>query len=391
VLLGRTYGLANCKYAGFVTNPMENCEANKLAIYGVAKWAKDPANFDSQKTWEESFARIYPDPEIAKAMRVFAEHNSDQGPTVHGYRREESAGVKALCERAEKEFDANGKLTKETSEELERLFIEVGEAVSILLKKLPRDKGLGWELEGWLEVERCQMTEGLFALDLLEAKDKATQCKLVKGIIGFRAKSDAAAEKHMAKFREATFPNDKGNVKKPEASTTILKPLIEKLLEGTLCKMYAEKHKGASFDAADGFAGFSSAKAIQNPQVALTQNKYAGYERIMEQREIRPGEAFGISVPASWKTDYFHAKLENADAPKCGVIEVSKDGRRWTKLDTRNHGGEMETRLNPKDGWRYARYRNTSGKTTWVKVQQFKFDVTGVESAIDRLLRDAAK
>jgi len=390
VLLGRTYGVDDCAYAGFVTNPMENGEANKLAIYGVAKWAKDPAHFDSQKTWEESFAKIYPDPEIAKAMRVFAEHNSDQGPNGHGYRREESVSAKDLCAKARAEFDANGKLAAETEKELKALFREVGRASETLLRKLPRDKGLGWELEGWLEQESAQMGTGLMTLELMDAKDAKAQRKLAQKILEIRRRADEAAEKHVTKFREASFPNDKGNVKRPEASTTELKPLIEKMLEDTL-RAQLKKRGISATGAAEGFAAFSTAKAIRNPQVALTQNKYAGYERILEQREVKPGEAFGFSVPASWKTDYFHAKLENAEATTCGIIELSKDGKSWKKLDTRNHGGEMESALKASDGWRFARYRNASKKTTWVKIGQFKFDVKGVENAIDALLRDAAK
>jgi len=390
VLLGRTYGLANGTYAGFVTNPMENGEANKLAIYGVAQWAKDPGHFDSQTTWEASFARIYPDPEIAKAMRVFAEHNADQGPNAHGYRREESVSARALCEQASHELDATGRLTAATAAALRALFKEVGRASTTLLEKLPRDKGLGWELEGWLEAERCLMAQGLLALDLAQA-DEDSRRTIVTSILDTRAKADAAAERHVAKFRAATFPNDKGHVKRPAVSTTVLEPMVEKLLEGPLRAMYAARHPGAAFDAADGFSGFSTAKAIVKPQVSLTFEKYAGYERILEPREVRSGETFGLSVPASWKTDYFHAKLENAEAPACGVIEVSKDGTRWTRLNTRNHGGEMELPLDPADGWRHARYRNTSGRTIWVKINQFKFDVKGVERLIDRLLRDVAR
>jgi len=388
VLLGRTYGLDNCTYAGFVTNPMENCEANKLALYGVAKWAKNPENFDSQSTWEESFAKIYPDPEIAKAMRVFAEHNSDQGPNGHGYRREESVSARAVCAKANSEFDAHAKLTGATEKELANLFIEVGKASETLLKKLPTDKGLGWELEGWLEVERAQMGVGLMTIELMNAKDASTQRKTVKKIIEMRRRSNEAADRHVAKFQAATFPNDKGNVKRPEASTAELKPLIEKMLEATLRAQLKARGISAT-GATEGFAAFSTAKAIRNPQVALTQNKYAGYERILEQRDVKPGETFGLSVPASWKTDYFHAKLENPEAAKCGVIELSKDGKKWSPLKTDNHGGEMESKLNPADGWKHARYRNTSQKTVWVKVTQFKFDVKGVADALDQLLKNA--
>jgi len=388
VLLGRTYGIDNCAYAGFVTNPMENCEANKLALYGVAKWARDPEHFDSQATWEESFAKIYPDPEIAQSMRVFAEHNSDQGPNGHGYRREESVSAKDLCAKARAEFEANGQLSGPTEKALGELFVKVGKATETLLKKLPQDRGLGWELEGWLEVERAQMGVGLMTIDLMNAADVPTQRKAVKKIIEMRRRADEAAEKHVAKFQAATFPNDRGNVKRPEASTTELQPLIEKMLEDTLRAQLKTRGISAT-GAAEGFAAFSTAKAIKNPQVALTQNKYAGYERILEQRDVKPGETFGLSVPAGWKTDYFHAKLENPEAPKCGVIELSKDGKNWSPLKTDNHGGEMESKLKPNDGWRFARYRNTSRKTVWVKVTQFKFDVKGVENALVQLLKNA--
>ena len=70
LLLGRTCGLDGFACAGFVANPMENCEASKIAIRGVAQWCRDPDGFDSRKSWEASFAELYEDPAVAQAMRV---------------------------------------------------------------------------------------------------------------------------------------------------------------------------------------------------------------------------------------------------------------------------------------------------------------------------------
>ncbi len=377
VLLGRTYGIEACPLAGFVTNPMENCEASKIAIYGVAKWCRDPANFDSEKTWEEAFKKLYPDPKVAAAMRVFAEHNSDQGPNVHGYRREESVSAEALASSAREELK-KGALSDETKSRLLRLFRQVGGASSRLLKELPLDKGLGWELRGWLENEYCLMKQGVAALD---RDDGAFVAQVAKARADALKSGEAAKER----FREATFEGDKPRMHAPEASARVLKPLVEELLLSRLAKLY-ERRFGRPFDAASGLVGFSKAKALPN-LTAARDGKYARLDAVLEPKTIAPGETFGIAVPASWQTDYFHAKLGEPSAASAGVVEVSKDGKAWRKLDVRVHGAEMETPLNVADGWRQARYRNASGKPVTVRLDLFKFDVRGEHSPIDELLR----
>lgn len=385
VLLGRTYGLDNCTFAGFVSNPMENCEASKLALYGIAKWCKDPAGFDSQKTWEESFAKLYPDPEIARAMRIFAEHNADQGPNGHGFRREESVAAAPLCAQARDEYKKTGTLTQETADGLRDLFRTVGAASETLLKKLPRGRyDLGWELEGWLEAERYQMDLGICALDLLAATPEQ-KGSILSAARKVRAAADASGVRHQEKFAAATFDEDRRHIKKPAASTRELLPTVELLLEGELRKLYAEKF-GASFDAADGFRAFSGAKALTNLLVSLDGNRYAGLARVLEQKAVAPGESFGLRVPAKWETDYFHARLGSEEAVRAGVIELSKDGQVWTKMSSRNEGAQMQGRLDVKDGWRWARYRNVSDKPVSMKIDQFKFDVRGWTPPIDELL-----
>ena len=380
VLLGRTYGIENAPLAGFVTNPMENCEASKLAIYGVAKWCRDPARFDSQKTWEESFAKIYPDPEVAAAMRVFAEHNSDQGPNGHGYRREESFRCEALANRAREELKA-GALAEGTKAELRALFKQVGGAADKLRKRLPVDKGLGWELLGWLENECYLMAQGLAALD---ADDKS----LVRRLSRYREESLVSGEAAKERFRVATFAGDRGHLHAPEASARVLKPLVEELTKARLMALYERRFKHP-LQLSGGFTAFATAKSMAKLTVTR-DGKFAKIDPILELRKVAPGETFGIAVPESWETDYFHAKLGEPAAAQAGVIEVSKDGQTWQKLNVHVHGAEMETKLDVKDGWRQARYRNASDRDVTVKLNQFKFDVRGDFSPIDEMLRQLA-
>ena len=388
LLLGRTYGLESRRIAGIVSNPMENCEASKIALYGLSKWCGDPAGFDSRRVWEETFAKLYPDHEVASAMRVFAEHNSDQGPNVHGYRREESVSAAPLCARARAEIDADGALSDATGSEVGALFDEVRKAADTLQRKLPKARhDLGWEIEGWLADEKCLMEQGSCALRLLCAGSPSAASRDIAAMREARRLAAESAARHREKFAAATFEADRRYVRSPAASPRELRPLVEKLSAAALRRLYRMK-TGRDFDSAGALRAFSTAKDLGGLK-AGRDGKYAGLSRVLEQRTVAPGETFGIALPKSWATDYFHARLGSPEAVNAGVIEVSKDGRSWTRLGTHNGGEEMQLRLNPADGWRQARYRNASAKPVKVKIDLFKFDVAnGGGSETDVLLEE---
>ena len=387
LLLGRTYGLDKCRFSGVVSNPMENCEASKIALYGVAKWCADPDGFDSQKSWDESFKRLYRDPHVATAMRVFAEHNSDQGPNGHGYRREESVSVAALCAKARAELDADGTLSKDTLKDVKHLLKEVCLAAQVLDKKLPKERyDLGWEIDGWIQDEKHLMEQGATALRLLGAKTLAAAAPDLARMRKIRALAEEDARKHREKFADATFAADRGHVKSPKASSRELRPLVEKMSVTALKKLYRLK-TGRDFDSSESITVISTAKSLGG-LTAGRDGKYAGLSRVLEPHDVAPGETFGIALPKAWATDYFHARLGSADAVKAGVIEVSKDGKAWTQLATKNGGEEMQLKLDPSDGWTQARYRNASAKSVSVKIDLFKFDVVGGGGPIDALLSE---
>ena len=250
LLLGRTYGIDNCKMAGIVLNPMENCEASKIAIYGFAKWCANPDGFDSQKCWDESFSTLYGNPAIARAMRIFAEHNSDQGPNGHGYRREESVSCAKLCAKANEELDKDGTLSDATDSELRELFKEVHLAAKLLRMQLSKKRyDLGWEIEGWLDDEMHLIEQAAVALDIIKPsirlEAKKSDFKLLKRIRRV-AVVDAAA--HCEKFAAATFEADRSNVRSPKASPAVLRPLVDKMLSISLERCYKEKF-GKAFNA----------------------------------------------------------------------------------------------------------------------------------------------
>ena len=92
MLQGPAKGLANeatsKDMSGFVSNPMENSEASKIALFGVADYTWNPANYNPLITWEAAIKAIMPN--ISDAYRAFAIHTSQIDFNAHGYYMNES-------------------------------------------------------------------------------------------------------------------------------------------------------------------------------------------------------------------------------------------------------------------------------------------------------------
>ena len=202
LLIGRTYGLEAKGMGAFMTNPMENCEASKIGVFGAADWSWNPQAFDSVANWEAAFKRLYPDPEVAKAMRVLAAHNSDPGQTCMDYRREESVG----------EWD----------------YAQIAEAMEVLKRKLPMEAPqLWWELEGWIVDLECLAKCALRLEELAKAKGEMEKRYLEGEIRKLSVVQADNAERHVAKFQAATFENDAKLVKPPKSATFAIRPRVE--------------------------------------------------------------------------------------------------------------------------------------------------------------------
>ncbi len=240
LLLGRTYGLDNgVEVSGFVANPMENCEANKIAIFGVADWCWNSAAFDSAKNWESAFGYIYPDPEVAAAMRILAAHNSDQAPNGQHYRREESIAVKGLFRRAIGELATKGELPSDLETQIRAALSELADACAVLKRKLPMEEPeLWWEIEGWIGENEFVANSGLKLLDFLAAggeKDKERLAMDLRRLKDVRKDNDA---RHVAKFAAATFPADAALVQPPRAATLVIRPFLDAIFAAVAADVY---------------------------------------------------------------------------------------------------------------------------------------------------------
>lgn len=74
---------------GVITNPMQQSEPSKVAIFAVSDYAWNIEGFNAEKSWKDSFQYIEPD--APDSLYTLAKHLSDPSPNNHGLVLEESA------------------------------------------------------------------------------------------------------------------------------------------------------------------------------------------------------------------------------------------------------------------------------------------------------------
>ena len=91
--------------AGAVTNPMQDAEASKVAIFAVADYAWNVKNFNDEQSWKDSFKYI--DADASEELAILAKHMSDPSPNGHGLVLGESEELKPLLEDFLQKFESN--------------------------------------------------------------------------------------------------------------------------------------------------------------------------------------------------------------------------------------------------------------------------------------------
>lgn len=133
VVMGELYGMDKSikkDMSGFMSNPMEHAEASKVAIFSIASYTWNLAQYDSKRAWEDIIEELMP--ENTEALRTFVIHNSDLGPNGHNYRRVESGNIKPVADKFLSEYK-QGQLNKEDCKVLKDEFERIIEASDILL------------------------------------------------------------------------------------------------------------------------------------------------------------------------------------------------------------------------------------------------------------------
>lgn len=305
VLQGPVYGLDTSLTAhetcGVVSNPMEHGEASKLALYGVADYAWNIADYNAIDNWERGLAELVPD--ATDAYRTFAIHSSDN---ENGYRRDESWETKTF--RIADWDDAAASALEEEFKKVEN--------TPASLESGCKNKALLKELRPWLTEFGKLGTRGKQAIELARI---------------YRSGQDDAL--FWTKYvQNIMTPEDRKNYEAHKSGTLKLQPFYENAMDD-MAHGYLKKLSGKVPSDYKGIGSFNSAHTVQT-KLMLDNDSTTFYTSGIAQkpddwigvdlRDVRDVTEISILQGRNSKddVDYFdHA-----------VVECSTDGKTWKAL-----------------------------------------------------------
>lgn len=142
-------------FIGLVSNPMQQAQASKTALFAVANYTWDTTDFDINKVWEASFKFI--DSGAPDALKLICKHlcysKNTQGMDAWG----ESEYMKADIDTATEALKAGNKVPQDVSDKLKANYKEIQNAINEFSNNHVNN-GLFEEMEPWLKSlnEKCE-------------------------------------------------------------------------------------------------------------------------------------------------------------------------------------------------------------------------------------------
>jgi len=326
LLMGPVYG--NDKHiadlmSGFVTNPMEHAESSLLAIYGVASYAWNPEEFDSEKAWRDAMKEILPS--AARELEIFATHNSDLGPNGHGYRRDESVALKPVAKSFLNDYLQKGTYAESDFATLEETFTQMVEAADILLTTT-ENPALIAEMKPWLLQHKLMGETGEEVLCLVKALEAGNQDYFLRKY------------KHVKALQQQMFDVDQTynqNPYQPGVKTAglVIKPLIDQTFAKAV-EMYNAKYDAQLDGKSDYIPHILTSDVNQLKHIPLRQKT----NRILVSpaNEVIKWQGKGymtIELDKVYPALAIDIDFGKPEVSAWGVLEISTNGKDWQKID----------------------------------------------------------
>lgn len=341
LLMGPVYGndtrIAD-QMSGFVSNPMEHAEASKIAIYSVASYAWNPAQYDSEKTWKDAIKNILP--EAAAELEFFATHNSDLGANGHKYRREESVALQPIAESFISSYTKGQSYDEKDFATLQETFhrmVESGDLLAVNEENPPLIK----EMTPWLYQFKLLGETGNEVLAMIKAYEHNDQNLFMRKY------------KHVKALQQQMFRVDQTynqNPYQPGVKTAgkVIKPLIDQTF-ATVTGKYNQKY-GTQLDATTDYMPhmlLSDINQIKNLPLQVKTNRI----QISPALEVIKWPAKGsltILLDQTYAGQSIDIDFGKPEVANWGMLEISENGTDWTKATFKQENNRLTVDLQKK-------------------------------------------
>ncbi len=364
--MGRTYGLGTepdmrSEMTGFVANPMEQAEANKVALFSVADYCWNTTGFRSEESWHNGIRRLYP--QCAGAMQSFCDHNSYLLPNVHKYHREESVAMHETAGgfiRSVNAREPDRQLAAGMQKEYRRM-AKAGET----LQEAPGMEALQKEIAPWLK-----------AFTLTGQAGDALVASMLAGERKERLRHFFKAVDCLNRMRRLSRMDWNGGkprrVYDVEVASYIMTPAMREAFGYCNSLVYADI-SGRKPTTLRPLFSCNCGNAEEGAE-KLADGRVATY---WDSRQMqRAGDwvclDFGESMPISSIGLLMGTATRAEDYAEAGQMEYSDDGQSWHPIGRETRGASIVLDLSRKPiHARMLRYRITEGKDKWLTISEF--------------------
>ena len=353
IMQGPAYGLENDitdqMTCGVLSNPMEHGEASKLALYGVADYNWNVANYNPIDNWERGLIDLTP--EAHEAYRTFAIHSCD---TETGYRRAESWETKTF------------RLADYNQNDYDKLYAEFDrvEKAPQQMEQSCKNQLLMKELHPWLAEFKKLGTRGKGALQLMQTFRSGDYNKFWSDYLKNRMTTEdlAAYQAH-------------------KSGTMKLQPFYEYAMDD-MASAFFKKITGVVPAFYKGIGTYPTLHTTQNK--LMFDNDTTTYYHSANSQNTGDwiGADLGMVRPVKEvRILQGRNSVDDVDYFDNTILEASADGKTWTALT-----GEIQKTYvihwkgEPVEA-RYVRIRKLqSEKKSWCAVREFEVNPTTPET-----------
>lgn len=365
ILQGPVYGLNTSLTAkdlcGIASNPMEHGEASKLALYGVADYTWNVANYNPIDNWERGLGEMMP--KAKEAYRTFAIHSSD---TETGYRRDESWETKTF--RLDEWTDAAAQALWNEYDKVEKAPGEIEKGCA--------NPGLLKELEPWLAEFGKLGTRGKRAIDLARI---------------YRSGQDDAGfwNKYVQNLMSK---DDRKNYEAHKSGTMKLQPFYENAMDD-MAHGYLKKLLGDTPHDYKGIGSFGNSRTTLS-KLMFDNDTATFYTSGISQK---PNDWIGVDLRSVRDVSEISIlqgrnSVDDVDYFDHAILEYSADGKTWNPLTEELEKQYVINWTGEPVKARYVRLKRLeSERKNYASVRSFDINPARVENIGFRLEADSAQ
>ncbi|CQR47248.1 Hyaluronoglucosaminidase precursor [Paraliobacillus sp. PM-2] len=347
-------------FSGIVSNPLEQAELSKVALFGVADYTWNVDEFNDEQSWLDSFKYIQP--EVADEFRTIAHHLSDPSPNSRGVTVGESENIKEELNLFLDNFSKSKSIDTVGTQLIDE-FDKILNAISVFKEK-NKNENMVEEITPWLN-----------SLDYVVQADKHAinaAFALEKGDISAAWESLSKASSAMAESKKFTRPVINAEDQIVESGAKRLVPFANELIR----KLDSEIYKSINSDVIVPvpMTSYGSHPDINN-MIDGDKDTLVYFKTLQEN-----GDWYGVDLGNKVTVNSIEIiqgrNDEDHDIFQRGMLEYSNDGEDWNSITEEKSGYHIkENNLDIEA--RYVRYKLThagipGGKPDlWTSVREF--------------------